>query len=348
MSIYFLDLESSDAAYFESAFPGEDLRLAHSPQEVGADARVMSLFIRTRVDAAFLDAHPALRLIATRSTGVDHLDLATCRERGVAVANVPSYGENTVAEHAFALILSLSRRLREVVTDLSKPRQFSYETVRGFDLKGKTMGVIGAGRIGLHMVRLARAFGMKVLAFDPVAQSFLSDLLDFEYTSLDRLLAKSHIISLHTALHESTHHLLNRETLARCRRGVLIINTARGGLVDTEALLEALESGQVGGAGLDVLEDESVLQQEAAKIITSQIIDRLKAVTSTSEVHEQDPARVKELEGLLRNKTLLARPDVVFTPHVAFNSVEAVERINAVTAENIRAFLRGEPINLVG
>ena len=153
--------------------------------------------------------------------------------------------------------------------------------------------------------------------------------------------------TLHVPLRPETHHLLRAETLAQCRRGVIIINTARGGLIDTNALLDALDSGQVGGAGLDVLEEDRVLRQEPTRVISQQIVDRLHGITGASEPPDQSPGRVKEFEDLLRNKRLLARPDVIFTPHIGFNSLEAVERINSATAENIRRFLRGEKVEVV-
>ncbi len=347
MSIYFLDTEANDAAFFEQALAGETLRFVERVSQVETDARVLSLFIHTHIGARFLDAHPDLKLIASRSTGADHIDTAACQERGVAIANVPSYGEHTVAEHTFALILTLSRRLREVIGAPGKTDRVAYEPVRAFELRGKTLGVIGAGRIGQHVIRMARAFGMKVLTFDIAQNPCPPEVETCEATTLDRLLAEAHIVTLHVPLLEETHHILNRDALARCRRGVIVINTARGGLVDTDALLEALASGQVGGAGLDVLEEDSVIRREATSVIREQIVQRLHTVTGPSELHDRDPGRIRELENLLRNQRLLARPDVIFTPHVAFNSVEAIARINQTTAENIRLFLRGERSNVV-
>ena len=349
MSIYFLDAEPGDAAFFERGLPDHPLRFVRWPAEVKADATVLSLFIHTRVEAGFLDKHPALKLIATRSTGVEHIDLAACRERGVAVANVPSYGEHTVAEHTFALILTLSRRLREVVRQPGKEDRVAYESMRAFELRGKTLGVVGAGRIGRHVIRVARAFGMNVLAYDTRAGSDAPMPLGegCAYAPLERVLAEAHVLTLHIPLRPDTHHLLRRETLATCRRGVVIINTARGGLIDTNALLDALDSGQVGGAGLDVLEEDSVLRREATSVISEQIIQRLHAATGAITSEDPTPTRVKEFEDLLRNKRLLARPDVIFTPHIGFNSLEAVERINAATLENIRRFLRGEQVAIV-
>ena len=349
MSIYFLDAEPGDSAYFEQALPGESLHFVRWPGEVKADARALSLFIHTHIDARFLDKHPELKLIATRSTGVEHIDLAACRERGVAVANVPSYGEHTVAEHTFALILTLSRRLREVVRQPGKEDRVAYESMRAFELRGKTLGVVGAGRIGRHVIRMARAFEMNVLAYDSRAEKDSVATLGegCSYASLEQVLAEAHVLTLHIPLRPETRHLIRRETLALCRRGVVIVNTARGGLIDTNALLDGLDSGQVGGAGLDVLEEDSVIRREATSVISEQIVQRLHAITSAKESPDHEPGRVKELEHLLRNKRLLARPDVIFTPHIGFNSLEAVERINCATAENIQRFLRGEPVNVV-
>ena len=348
MSIHFLDIEPADAAYFEAALAGREVRFANKAARIGASAEVVSVFIHNPIDRAFLDAHPALRLVATRSTGADHINLAACRERGVAVANVPSYGEHTVAEHTFALILALSRRLREVTGESAQEGKMSYAATRAFELRGKTLGVVGAGRIGRHVISIAQAFGMRVLAFDIHAPTVVAQHAGFDFVELERLLAEAHILTLHVPIGSDTHHLLNRDTLARCRPGVLIINTARGALIDTDALLEALDSGHVAGAGLDVLEEENTVREEMTKVISAQIIDRLHAATiSAAELHDRETSRVRELTNLLRNKRLISRPDVIFTPHVAFNSAEAIERINSVTVQNILRFLEGQPVNLV-
>ena len=347
MSIYFLDVEPSDAAYFQAALPSHDVHFVTKPGRVGAGAEVLSVFVHTPVDRAFLDAHPSLRLVATRATGADHVDLAACRERGVAVANVPTYGEHTVAEHTFALILALSRRLREVTGESASEGKLSYSATRAFELRGKTLGVIGAGRIGRHVIAIAQAFGMRVLAFDIHAPAAVAKHAGFDFAPLETVLAEAHILTLHVPVGPDTHHLLNRATLAGCRTGVLIINTSRGALIDTDALLDALDSGQVAAAGLDVLEEENTVRQETTKIISEQIITRLHAGGTPTELQDREAGRVRELQGLLRNKGLIARPNVIFTPHVAFNSVEAVERINSATAQNILRFLAGQPENLV-
>jgi D-lactate dehydrogenase len=296
------------------------------PAGLGPGVAVLSVFVGSRVDRPLLEACPDLRLVATRSTGYDHVDLAACAERGVAVANVPTYGENTVAEHTFALILALSRNVHKAWVRTQRG-DFSIQGLQGFDLRGRTLGLVGVGHIGLHTAKIARGFGMRVLAADPRPQPLLAELVGFEYVTLEELVAAADIVSLHAPLNPATHHLVNRELLKRFRRGALLVNTARGGLVDTEALLWALDEGILAGAGLDVLEGEELLTEDRRRLAL-----------------ERDEA---SLRVLLENQLLAGREDVVVTPHVGFDSVEAVQRIAEVTAANVAAFLAGRPQNLV-
>ena len=342
--IYFLEIEPSAEQFFGEALVEHDLRSATDLEDVGADAEVICTFIGTRVTADFLASHPDLRLIATRSTATDHIDVAACRERAIAVCHVPHYGETTVAEHTFALILALSRRLREVMQK-QKDARFSYEETRGFDLAGKTMGIIGMGHVGQRVAALAGAFRMRVLAYDVQTSGEVAARIGFEFVSLNALLAEAHVISLHASLSPETYHILNRETLSRCRRGVLIVNTARGALLETAALRDALDSGQVGGAGLDVLQDERVLRQSASRIIAADIVRHLRSDALARE--QRDEERVRELQEVMLGDAVLSRSNVVFTPHVAFNSHEAIARIREVTVANIQGFAAGTPVNLV-
>lgn len=346
MTIYIVETEPAEVGYFEQELQEHELRFVKSLADVGPEVEILSVFIYSQVDAAFLDEHPALRFLATRSTGSDHIDLAECERRGIAVSIVRSYGENTVAEHTFALILALSRRIRESLA-ANQSRKFSYEAIRGFDLEKKTLGVVGTGRIGMHTIRIAKAFDMRVLAYDVDEQRLVAAVQGFEYVPLDDLLREADILTLHIPLVPATHHLLDRAAFAKCKRGVLVINTSRGALVETEALVEALDEGIVGAAGLDVLEEERVMQREAINLISDQIISKLQAGVTSHELRVQNPSRIQELTGLMRNQELISRANVVFTPHVAFNSVEAVARIGRVTIENIRAFLAGSPQNTV-
>ncbi len=293
---------------------------------LGPGVAVLSVFVGSRVDQPLLDACPDLRLVATRSTGYDHVDLAACAARGVAVANVPTYGENTVAEHTFALILALSRNVHKAWVRTQRG-DFSIQGLQGFDLRGRILGLIGVGHIGLHTAKIARGFGMRVLASDPRPQPLLAELVGFGYVELEELVASADIVSLHAPLLPATRHLVDRELLKRFKRGALLINTARGGLVDTEALLWALDEGILAGAGLDVLEGEELLTEDRRRLAL-----------------ERDEA---SLRVLVENQLLAGREDVVVTPHVGFDSVEAVQRIAEVTAANVAAFLAGNPQNLV-
>ncbi len=312
--------------------PDLTLQLSAAPltpetSELARDASIVSVFIHSRVDAALLEGLPALRLLTTRSTGFDHIDLAACRARGIVVCNVPTYGENTVAEHTFGLILALSRRIHQAYVRTARG-DFSLEGLRGFDLKGRTLGVIGTGHIGLHVIRIGRGFGMRVLAHDVREQPLLAEVLGFEYVPLDTLLGEADVVSLHVPYLPATHHLINRERLARMKRGSLLINTARGGVVDTDALLWALDEGILAGAGLDVLEGEELLAEER-QLLRSGVAP-------------------EQLQAAIRGHLLLRRDNVVVTPHIAFYSEEALQRILDTTVANIRAYLRGEPINVVG
>jgi D-lactate dehydrogenase len=338
----FVEVEDEAKALFEEAFVEHEVSFVDRLNEVPEDTEVLSVFISEKIDGSFLDDHPLVRLIATRSTSCDHIDLDVCERRGVGVANVGNYGENTVAEHTFALILALSRRLRDSERAVRTGR-FSRERLRGFDLRGKTLGVVGAGRVGLHVIRIGTGFGMRVLAYDGSPHAFYSELLDFRYSGFEELMRDSDVITLHVPLTPTTRHMINRKALALCRSGVLLINTARGGLIDSGALIEALDSGQVAGVGLDVLEDERVFRGGATQILSEKIAERVRSSVGTM-IRETSAQRVSEFSKLVAHHRLLNRPEVVLTPHVAFNSHEAMERLTGITVENINAYLEGHAV----
>ena len=184
VNIYFVETEESEHRLFAENFKQHEVHFVSDLSEVGVNAEVLSISFGSVLRSSFLDQHPSLKLVTTRSSGYDHIDLAECQPRGISVCFVPSYGDHTVAEHTFALILALSRRTREA-REKCKRGSFSYRGTRGFDLKGKTLGVIGAGKIGLHVIRLAKAFEMEVLAYDICQQSQLQDVFGFRYVPLD-------------------------------------------------------------------------------------------------------------------------------------------------------------------
>jgi D-lactate dehydrogenase len=274
-----------------------------------------------------LEQFENLKLIATRSTGVDHIDLDHCREKGIEVANVPSYGENTVAEHVFALLGAISHNI-VAAADRTRRGDFSHEGLQGFDLKGKTFGVIGTGHIGRWAARIANGYGMEVLAFDVKPDEDAAREIGFGYVAMDELLARSDVISLHVPGSEKTKHLVSKDEFAKMKDGAVLINTARGPVVDVEALLEALASGKLRAAGLDVLPQEPVVRAEA-ELLSSYF------------------RKEHKLDTLLADHILLRLNNVVITPHTAFDTKEAVQRILDTTHDNIAGFLEGSPQNLV-
>jgi D-lactate dehydrogenase len=333
MNIHYFAGEAWEEAHVRAKLQGHTLTfhekaLGAYPELTDPLAEVLCVFIETRIGKAEIDRFPALKLIATRSTGFDHIDLAVAKERGITVVNVPFYGENTVAEFAFALLLALSRRIIDADERVREDGIFSPTGLRGFDLAGKTLGVVGCGHIGIHVIRMAKGFGMKVTVFDVHRDEALSSTLGFAYATLPELLASSDIISLHVPYNPHTHHLINKENIGNIKKGAYLINTARGAVIETEALVEALKSGAIAGAGLDVLEEEGELADEEHFLTDHQ-------------------AQTAELKIALANHYLISHPKVIVTPHVAFNTTEAVERILNTTIENIASFATGTPKNTV-
>ncbi len=291
------------------------------------DIDVLSIFIYSKITKEILDRLPKLKLIATRSTGYDHIDIVGCKKRNIKIANVPTYGENTVAEHTFALILSLSRKIHKSY-ERTVRGDFTLDGLRGFDLKGKTIGVIGTGNIGRHVLRIAKGFEMNILASDVKQDKKLAKKLGFKYVSLDYLLANSDIITLHVPYMKATHHLINKDNIKKIKKSAMLINTARGGIVETEALVQALDKGILSAAGLDVLEEEFFIKEE------------------TQLLSKQFPATC-DLKTLLQNHILLKRDNVLITPHNAFNSNEALMRILDTTLANIKAFASKKELNII-
>lgn len=332
MKIAVFETEEREAQPFDRFKPTHDV--SFSPEVLradsaaeAADADIVSVFVYSALDVAALSQLKKLKLIATRSTGFDHIDLDYCRAHGIAVCNVPSYGENTVAEHVFALLLGLSHRLPEAVAR-ARSGHFSPEGLQGVDLAGKTFGVIGTGHIGRHVIRIAKGFSMRVIAADERRDPALAEELGFRYVDLDDLLSQADVISLHVPATPKTQNLLSEEAFSRMKQGVMVINTARGGLIDTPALIRALRTGKVAGAGLDVLPEEPLIREEAELI----------SATFASQ---------HDLRSLVANHVLLNMPNVIVTPHSAFNTREAIERIVETSVGNIEAFLLGTPRNLV-
>lgn len=323
-----VDLETWEIDHLQQALgPGQ---YVSTPLDEAGDLGqpdVLTIFIHSPITAAVLDRFPTLKMIATRSTGYDHIDLAACRQRGVTVSNVPTYGTNTVAEHALALLLALSRK---IIPSVERTRQgdFRLNDLRGVDLAGKTAGIIGTGRIGQSFIRMVKGLAMEVLAYDPQPQPSAAETLGFRYVSLDELLRQSDVVSLHAPATPETHHLLDERRLRLMKPSAFLINTARGTLIDTQGLLNVLGTGHLAGVGLDVLEEECVIREERELL---------------SKVFQQQC----DLRVAYADHLLLEHPKVIITPHNAFNSQEALQRILHTTVDNIKAFQAGRPINLV-
>jgi D-lactate dehydrogenase len=305
----------------------DERRLTAETAKDHPGAQILSVFIYSDLSRKALERLKDLRFIATRSTGYDHVDMDYCREAGIRVANVPSYGENTVAEHAFAMILAISHNLIEAA-ERTRRGDFSQRGLTGFDLWGRTLGVVGAGDIGAHAARIGKGFGMEVLAYDVAPREDLAGEIGFEYAALDDLLARSDVVTLHVPGTSETEKMIGKPQFERMKDGAVLINTARGSVVDTEAMLQALASGKLRAAGLDVLPEEPVVREEA-------------------ELLRSYFEKAHDLDMLLADHILLRMRNVIITPHSAFNTRDAVGRILDTTADNISAWLEGEGENLV-
>ncbi len=310
-----------------------------SKNNLDTDTEILTVFCASPVSAKIIDSLPKLKMIATMSTGFNHIDLEAAKKRNIPVCNVPVYGQNTVAEHSFSLILALARKLFISVKRV-KEGNFDFHGLRGIDLKEKTLGVIGTGHIGIHLIEMAKGFNMNIVAFDAYPNKELAKKFGFKYLPLDKLLSSSDFISLHLPLFKETHHLINKKNIKKVKKGAYLINTARGELVESEALVWALENGILAGAGLDVLEEECNIQNEGT-ILFEQGYGKNMRQTKSSKLTP------KQIKTMLMNEILIDHPGTIITPHNAFNSTEALQRIIDATIDNIICFTKGENKNNV-
>jgi D-lactate dehydrogenase len=258
-------------------------------------------------------ARHGLRLIALRCAGFNNVDRAACQAHGIQIARVPSYSPHAVAEHALCMLLAVNRKIHRAYQRV-REHNFSLDGLVGFDIYGKRAGIVGTGRIGQVFGRAMAGLGAEVVGYDPYPNPCFSDALGFPYVALDELLRTSDIVSLHCPLTVDTKHMIGESQVAMMKPGVTLINTSRGGLVDTRALIEGLKSGRIGGAGLDVYEEE-------------------------------DGVFFEDLSGTVLQDDVLARlltfPNVVVTSHQAFLTREALQEIAATTLKNISEFEAG-------
>ncbi|NVJ27259.1 MULTISPECIES: 2-hydroxyacid dehydrogenase [Myxococcus] len=275
-------------------------------------------FVNDRLDAPTLEILRAggVRLVATRSAGYNHIDLEAARRLDVRVTRVPEYSPHAVAEHAVTLVLSLNRHIPRAFARV-RDWNFSLDGLVGFDMAGKTVGVVGTGRIGQVAARIFKGFGCDVVCFDVAPDEAFAREVGARYVSLDALYSASDIISLHVPLTPGTRHMVDAKALTRMKRGVLLINTGRGALIDSRALIDALKSGHIGAAGLDVYEEEEGIffQDLSGQVLQDDVLARL-----------------------------LTFPNVLVTSHQAFLTREALVSIARTTLASVRAFEHGEPL----
>ena len=316
----FYDAKPYDKIWFDRlkgdygiSFKYIENKLNPETASLAANCEGVVAFVNDTLDAETIDAlcQNGNRLIAMRCAGYNNIDFNAAEGR-ITVVRVPAYSPYAVAEYAMALLFALNRKIHRAYLR-TRDFDFSIDGLTGFDLHGKTVGVIGTGKIGRVFIDICRGIGMRTLAYD----LYPSPDCPAEYTDLDTLYAESDVISLHCPLTRDTHHIINRQSLSRMKDGVMLINTSRGSLINAEALLEAIKSHKIGGAGLDVYEEETELFYEdfSDTIIQDDILARL-----------------------------LSMPNVIITSHQAFLTDEALRNIATVTLENIRAFLDNAPL----
>jgi D-lactate dehydrogenase len=300
---------------FDLTFLEPRLTLETAPLAAGVGT--VCLFVNDRADAAVIAALASggTRLIALRCAGYNNVDLRAAAAHDMAVVRVPAYSPYAVAEHTVALMLALNRHTPRAVSRV-RDGNFALDGLLGFDLHGKTVGVVGTGRIGVATVAILRGFGCRVLVFDPAPSPAAHDL-GAEPAPLDRLFAESDVVTLHCPLSPATHHLIDAAAIARMKRGVMLINTSRGALLDARAAIDALKTGHLGYLGLDVYEEEADLFFEdlSSRVLQDDIFARL-----------------------------LTFPNVVITSHQAFFTHEALSAIATTTLDNIQAFVSGAPL----
>ncbi len=306
-NIVFLEVEPEDIFDVKKNFPEAHIETKVLNEEEiikkYPDAEILCVFIYSKISKKVIDNLSKLKCIVTRSVGYDHIDLKTAQKKGIRVCNVPDYGSHVIAEHVFALLLSSIRCIREGDERVEKC-YFDFHGLRGKSLKGKTLGIIGTGKIGRNVARIASlGFLMDVIMYDVHLDPEITREYHCKYVKLEEIWKKSDIISLHIPLLESTKHIVNNKTIQKMKNGVVLINTARGELIETKALVKALKSGKISHVALDVLE------------------------------HEHN---IKE------SNELIQIPNVITTPHIAFYADESMKKMYSEAIQSIQAFLKGQ------
>ena len=320
MKFAFFDAKPYDKPGFAKYAEGKDLKFKYFDTMLNEDTVSLAagfdgvcVFVNDRVNAAVVEKlhEYGVKMIALRCAGFNNVDTQACQKYGIRVFRVPAYSPYAVAEHAMALLLTLNRHIHKAYIR-SRDFNFSLSGLTGFDLHGKTVGVIGTGKIGRIFAGICQGFGMEVLAYD----KFPNPASGLHYVDLPELFSKADVISLHCPLTSETYHMINDDAVESMKKGVVIINTSRGGLIDTDSLVNGLKVQIIGGAGLDVYEEEGGL------------------------FYEDNSGEIVQDDKLVR---LIAMPNVIVTSHQAFLTKEALDSIAQTTVDNIMRFFSGDP-----
>lgn len=328
--IGFFELRQAEKTFFQDKFGLEhyysEKPIQQAPRNVLSDLDTACVFVGSTIDQEIIDELESCSHIATRSTGVDHIDKVAARDADISISHVPSYGPETIAEFTFALLLNVTRKVASAYHQLRSHGEYSLESFRGTDLHGKTIGVVGTGDIGSRVVKIADGFGMDIKAVDKQERSDLKNEYGLRYVdSFENILPDLDVLTLHVPLTEGTHHLVDEAALKKLPDTAYLINTARGELIDTKALAHALVNGNLAGAGLDVLAKEEKLREDQE--------------LNMNEITE-------ESDELLADHKLINLDNAVVTPHMAFYTRESELQILETATKNIRSFQNsGEPIH---
>lgn len=303
--IFFLEVEPEDKALIYKKFPkARIISKTLSEKEIIKQcysAEILCIFIYSQISKKVIEALTDLKLIVTRSVGYDHINLKAAKEKNIIVCNVPDYGSHVIAEHVFALLLSGLRHVEEGDNRVEHYKKFDFSGLRGMALKEKTLGIIGTGKIGKNVARIGSlGFQMNVIASDPYPDKKAAKENDFKYVTMNNLLKKSDIISLHCPSLPTTRHLINRKTISAMKNGVVIVNTSRGDIIKTADLIKAIKSKKIAYAFLDVMEHENNLKS---------------------------------------NTELIDFPNVITTPHIAFYADDSMKKMYAESFKIIKEFL---------
>ncbi len=317
--IHFFEIRPHDRSFYEKSFKSYNIIEHKYPLNVhtaswAKECEIVCIFVHSKITAEIIDSLSKLKHIVTRSVGIDHIDKKACNRRGIKIWNIRDYGPHTVAEHTLSLMLAIVRNLSNIVKNAEHGNYYA-DPEKNRELKNKVLGIIGTGMIGAEVAKRAHAFDMKILAHDHNKPKELTRDYGVEFKSFQDVLKHADIITLHVPMTDENRHMINTKTISSMKKKAYVINTARGGLIDSVALLKAIQTGKIAGAGLDVLDGEEFIFPE----------------------HPARPKTKEEKSKVLAGKRLTSHPNVIVTPHAAFGSLESLQRIRQKTVEIIKS-----------